>query len=68
MDSRFEGIEARDISALSYSIFNSVFQFLVTLGRIELLGVHRGVSKDPFPAEEGPAVGGFMISIAGNLT
>lgn len=38
---------------LSYSIFNSVFQFLLTLGGIELLGVHRGVSKDPLSFRRG---------------
>lgn len=49
----FEGTEARDIATLSYSIFNSVFQFLVTLGRIELLGAHRGVSNYPLSFRRG---------------
>lgn len=49
----FEGTEARDIATLSYSIFNSVFQFLVTLGGIELLGAHRGVSNYPLSFRRG---------------
>lgn len=49
----FEGTEARDVLALSYSIFSSVFQFLVTLGGIELLGVRGGVSKDPLSLRRG---------------
>jgi hypothetical protein len=34
-------------------VFNSVFQFLVTLGGIELLGVCGGVSKDPLSFRRG---------------
>lgn len=42
----FERVRASDIAALSQSIFSAVFQLLVALVGIELLGVHRGMSQD----------------------